>query len=172
MSAASLPASASRPSRTARPASSTAVSDNVRSPEATYYYEIVPGGLDEDVPAYVDRKHEWNGVDGAGIPACLLGADYVRTFNDDRYLRDYEMEVRLARTADLYVFLDPRMQIPAWLSSQFVDTGLKIGIDEVQWQHPEDGRPVCTGAVLARARASTSTASARSGRAALRPAKP
>jgi anti-sigma factor RsiW len=46
----------------------SAVSDNLREGDTSKCYRIVPHGLAEDMPAYVDRTHEWNGVDASGIP--------------------------------------------------------------------------------------------------------
>jgi hypothetical protein len=60
----------------------------------------------------------------------LQGADLVRTFNDYRYMPALEMVVTLRRPANLYVFFDDRVPPPEWLSSQFEDTGVDIGLDE------------------------------------------
>ncbi len=85
------------------------VSDNVQPSDSTSYYAIVPNGLTEDVKAYVDRPHEWNGVTVNGLPEFLIGADYVRTFNDYKYSNELEIKVELARPANLYVFFDQRV---------------------------------------------------------------
>src|SRR5262249_10237236 len=58
-----------------------AVSDNLREGDTSKCYRIVPHGLAEDVVAYVDRTHQWNGVDAGGIPQFLAGADYIMPFN-------------------------------------------------------------------------------------------
>jgi len=39
----------------------TDIRDNVRDGVDAKFYRIVPGGLREDAPAYVDREHQWNG---------------------------------------------------------------------------------------------------------------
>ena len=49
------------------------VRDNIRDLGSSKYYEIVPGGLDDDQRAYVDRPHEWNGLDPNGLPDFLRG---------------------------------------------------------------------------------------------------
>src|SRR3954454_24043396 len=82
------------------------VRDNVRRGESWKYYEIVHGGMREDAKAFVDREHEWNGVYVAGMTRFLLGADYVKTFNDDKLNREVAIRVTLARPAILYVLLD------------------------------------------------------------------
>ena len=106
------------------------VTDNIRDPENSQYYQIVHGGLWEDTRAFVDRFHEWNGIDKAGLPDFLLGADYVMTFNSDKWQSDIEIEVELGCPAMLYVFYDNRREVPDWLSTKFVDTGIDIGVDE------------------------------------------
>ena len=83
----------------------------------------------EDSRAYVDRVYEWNGVDESGIPEELLGADYVLMFNDDKRRPDYEITLRLARPAFLYVFWDQRYAPPQWLESRFSRTNYRIAMD-------------------------------------------
>lgn len=106
------------------------VRDNLRSSDSAKFYEIVERGLVEDTRAYVDRDHQWNGMDAAGLPEFLRGAELVRTFNDDKRATDLEVIVELARPATLYLFLDKKPP-PAWVASAgFADTGTKIGLDE------------------------------------------
>ncbi len=107
-----------------------AVSDNVRLPDSAQFYEIVPGGLQEGARAYVDRLHEWNGVTAEGIPRELVGADYIQMFNNDKFRTDFRLDVKLACPADLYVFIDDRVQVPEWVARQFEPTGWKIGMHE------------------------------------------
>jgi hypothetical protein len=107
-----------------------AVGDNIRGLVSTKYYQIVPHGMNEDVPAYVDRPHQWNGLDRKGLPEALRGADYVMPFNADKRSREIEVTVTLARAATLYVFFDDRAEVPPWLAEQFTDTGWDIGLDE------------------------------------------
>lgn len=107
-----------------------AIKDNLREPDSAKYYQIVRRGLSEDARAYVDRDHEWNGVDVAGLPAFLRGADYVRTFNDDKRAGDLKTTVTLTRPAVLYVLFDDRYEPPIWLREAFRDTGFDVGLDE------------------------------------------
>jgi hypothetical protein len=107
------------------------VHDNIRDLGSSKYYRIVHRGFDEDSPAYVDCNHEWNGLRPDGIPAFLRGADYIMPFNDDKFLKDLQVTVELARQATLYVFFDNREETPRWLSDRFTDTGIDIGLDEV-----------------------------------------
>jgi hypothetical protein len=107
------------------------VADNLNVKETKRFYEIVPGGLREDALAYVDRiGHEWNGCTKKGMPAYLVGADYVKTFNQDRTQKKMRIEVTLSRPAKLYVFYDKRLPTPDWLRKGFSTTRDVIGMDE------------------------------------------
>jgi FecR protein len=108
----------------------TKVRDNLRTSDTKRYYEIVPRGMREDALAYVDRReHEWNGLDARGMPAYLIGADYIKPFNNDKLRRDVEITVTLGRPARLFVLFDVRLPVPAWLSKSFRNTGDKLGLD-------------------------------------------
>jgi ferric-dicitrate binding protein FerR (iron transport regulator) len=109
------------------------VRDNIRGLGSSKFYQIVSRGLDDDAPAYVDRTHQWNGLDQRGLPAFLRGADYIMTFNADKWIRDLSVTVELARAATLYVFYDTRLPTPRWLSERFIGTGVLIGLDEGPW---------------------------------------
>lgn len=106
------------------------VVDNLTPTDTKRYYEIVAGGLREDAITYVDRlEHNWNGVDQWGMPSYLMGADYVKTFNDDKHRKDFGITLVLARPAKVYVLLDDRIEPPDWLKDAFRDTGDKLGLD-------------------------------------------
>ena len=107
----------------------SAVRDNISRDDMWSFYEIVPNGMWEDAKAYVDRPHEWNGIT-TGIPSYLLGADYVKTFCDDKITSDLVLELELQQPAIVYVFMDDRLTVPRWLVERFEDTGDDIGIDE------------------------------------------
>jgi hypothetical protein len=105
------------------------VRDNIRTDQSVKSYQIVRAGLEEDAPCFVDRNHQWNGVDAKGLPEFLVGADYIMPFNDDKFVRGLEIDVRLLRPGTLYVFLDNNMEVPDWLREGFEDTGVDIGMD-------------------------------------------
>lgn len=115
------------------------VRDNIPPSDGSKYfcYQIYYHGLGDDEFAYGDDPHQWNGLTAAGLPEFLRGADYVKTFNDYRYMNDFEMTVILSQPANLYVFFDDRVPPPKWLTDQFVDTGTDIGLDEGPW-NPRD----------------------------------
>jgi hypothetical protein len=106
------------------------VRDNIVRDDMWKFYEIVPGGLAEEAKAFVDRPHEWNGATAEGLPNYLVGADYVKTFNDDKITPDLVIELELAGPAEVYIFLDKRLTPPPWLVDLFDETGDVIGIDE------------------------------------------
>lgn len=111
------------------------VRDNIRKADSIKSYQIVRGGFDEDCLAFVDRYHQWNGVDAKGLPPFLVGADYIMPFNDDKFVTGLELKVRLLRPATLYIFLDNNMAVPRWLRDEFTDTGIDIGLDcsKTEW---------------------------------------
>lgn len=116
----------------------SSVSDNIHNNagggDTFVCYQTIFEGLFEDAIAYSDNPHhQWNGLTADGLPEFLRGADYVRTFNDYRYIESFQMQVELARPANLYVFFDDRVDPPAWLTENFEDTGLDIGLDEGPW---------------------------------------
>jgi hypothetical protein len=115
------------------------VRDNIPPSDGSKYfcYQIYYHGLDDDEFAYGDDPHQWNGLTAGGLPEFLRGADYVKTFNDYRYMNDFEMTVILSQPANLYVFFDDRVPPPKWLTDQFEDTGIDIGLDEGPW-NPRD----------------------------------
>jgi hypothetical protein len=120
----------------------TKVSDNLPSSATKKFYEIVPGGLRDDTLAYGDRpEHQWNGMTRKGLPEFLIGADYVKTFSDDKQ-SEIEIELQISRPARLFIFFDDKWKSPPWLKEQFQKTKFKIGMDLGPW--PTIGRTVST----------------------------
>lgn len=105
------------------------ITDNLRASDTKRFYEIVRGGFGEDARAFVDRAYQWNGLDEAGLPEFLVGADYILPYNDDKG-RDLEITLSLARPATVYILFDDRGTPPKWLTSAFEHTGFEIGMDE------------------------------------------
>jgi hypothetical protein len=106
------------------------VTDNLKSSQTAKYYRVMSQGFREDCQAFVDRHHQWNGVDDRGIPPFLEGGDYVMTFNDDKVNAELRIAVTLARPTRLYVLVDNRAPKNNWLAEGFTDTGWDVGIDE------------------------------------------
>ena len=106
------------------------VSDTLRDgDEYPMFYRVVSRGFRDDCLAFVDRNYEWNGIDGAGIPDFLLGADYIMPFNADKD-KDLDITIALTQPATVYVLFDDRGTPLDWLTQAFVDTGFDIGMDE------------------------------------------
>ena len=108
------------------------VTDNLRAGDSNKFYQIVRSGLHEDSPAFVDRNHQWNGVEAEGLPLDLEGAEYVMPFNDDKFHEDLNVSIEVAQPANIYVFYSDSMAPPQWLLENFVDTGVDVGLDEAQ----------------------------------------
>jgi ferric-dicitrate binding protein FerR (iron transport regulator) len=117
------------------------IHDNIKPSDSSKYYQITPRGLVDDALAYVDRPHEWNGLTEAGLPDFLQHADYVRTFNDYKYLNQLQINVQLSRPAMVYIFFDDRVPAPPWLKERFENTGVKIGLDEGPWPENDPTNP-------------------------------
>lgn len=111
------------------------VTDNIGGSSHIYScYQTTYRGLQDDALAYSDNpNHQWNGLTSDGLPEFLRGADYIRTFNDYRYMEHFQMTIELSVPANLYVLADNRIPPPAWLVEQFEDTGVDIGLDEGPW---------------------------------------
>jgi hypothetical protein len=108
---------------------------------------ISPIPLDEDVLAFNDRNHQYNGftVPNSLANLGLVGAEYIRPDNDDRASLNYQLTVTLGEAADLYLAIDNRVGdnnnsngpalgpgIMEWVAnSGFVNTTALIGVDEV-----------------------------------------
>jgi len=122
----------SRPAAARREPLIVDVRDNSPADAATKFYQIVRTGLEEDARAYVDRKHEWNGLDESGMPEFLRGIEYVMPFNDDKHDPSLRLSIQLAGPAMLYVMLSDTVPVPAWLRETFTDTGEDIGLDEAR----------------------------------------
>ena len=108
----------------------TNVEDNIRPSEVLNYYRIVSGAMLEDQQIYVDRVHEFNGIDQRGVPEYLRGGELLMTFNDDKVTGDFTMKVTLAQPADLYLLYDTRLETPVWLAENFMQLDDRIGVDE------------------------------------------
>ncbi|MFI4874666.1 MAG: hypothetical protein ACIALR_04985 [Blastopirellula sp. JB062] len=107
------------------------VTDNVQDDSVYAFYHVAPNGFGEDAVAYVDREHEWNSIGPDGMPPFLQDAEYVMTMNDDRFHAEaLRIELKLRKPAVIYVLYTECMQVPNWLSRDFVDTGYRVGLDE------------------------------------------
>ncbi|MBN1817112.1 MAG: LamG domain-containing protein [Sedimentisphaerales bacterium] len=97
------------------------------------------GVLNEGSTCFSDRTHAYK-----NIPPELAGiAEFVITCNDDKDNPNHELDIVLSARANVYLILDFRLgdesnanpptmtSIMAWVATMgFVDTGLKVDIDE------------------------------------------
>ena len=65
-----------------------------------------------------------------GMPKELVGADYIKMFNNDKCRTDFRLNVKLAGPSCLYVFIDDRVPVPDWVARQFEPTGWTVGMHE------------------------------------------
>ena len=92
----------------------------------------------EDVLCFTDRDHEYNGATAAGLPAFLVGGDYVMTANNARDNNNYELYMTLAQPAYVYLVRDDREagNLPAWftdgvgLELAALEASQNVGYDE------------------------------------------
>ncbi len=71
-------------------------------------YTVPPFG--EDVPAFVDRNHQWNGATTAlPIPPYLLGGEYIMIGNDNRDNLGLQLDITVSEGAYVYLLIDTRL---------------------------------------------------------------
>lgn len=116
------------------------VEDNRRARQTHRFYEIVQRGLTEGSSAYVDRRYTWSGAGESHLPHFLHGADYIKTFNDDK-VADVTIRVSLSGPAHLYLFWDDRVPPTPWLEKQFERLPLMLDLEEGQVQDPATNQP-------------------------------
>jgi len=102
----------------------------------------IAGPFGEEVPCFTDRTHEYE-VLPPELPD-LVGAEYIRTANDDKGDSTLTHEVTISQMARIYLILDNRLGASGggqgvdpdlsgmpWVATMgFTDTGYDIGIDE------------------------------------------
>ena len=72
--------------------------------------EIVSEGLHVGDPVFVDRINVNNRTTRfAVVPEFLVGVEYVMLANNDRSTTNFELDITLARSATLYLFIDNRV---------------------------------------------------------------
>ncbi len=104
----------------------------------------------EEVPAFVDRNHEWTGATPTVlIPKYLLGGEYIMCGNDNRDNPDYRLDVTIAKKSFVYLLIDDRLgdgsnanppNYPDWSLTR---TGASE--PDMRWVVDEGWQPVKTG---------------------------
>jgi hypothetical protein len=63
----------------------------------------------EDVPAFTDRNHQWNGaLTNLGIPSYLRGGEYVMIGNDNRDNAPFQVDITVSVPSFVYLLIDTR----------------------------------------------------------------
>jgi hypothetical protein len=70
-------------------------------------YTVPPFG--EDVPAFVDRIHQWNGATAGGLPPHLVGGEYIMIGNDNRPQPALTLDVTVSEPVTVYLLIDNRL---------------------------------------------------------------
>lgn len=90
-------------------------------------YLIVSEGMKERRLPFIDRPDVgWNPVDKNGFPRLVYGADLVKTFQKDRWRKNFSLTMRFEKAAELYVLLDIGAIPPTWLTKGFERTGEQL----------------------------------------------
>lgn len=85
----------------------------------------------EDVPAFVDRTHQWNGAaTNIALPSYLVGGEYIMSGNDNRDNASYKLEITVSQPANVYMLVDNRLT------------------DNVGDDPPESGKPLSEWTVM------------------------
>ena len=71
-------------------------------------FTVPPFG--EDVPCFVDRPHNWNGVlADIPLPSYLVGGEYIMIGNDNRDNAALDVAVTIASPSIVYLLIDNRV---------------------------------------------------------------
>jgi hypothetical protein len=89
-------------------------------------YRVVPGGMRHGAEMFIDRDYRWEQPKDGEFPAELIGADYVKTANDDKGDWTLEVTLELRGPATVYVLILDESDMPKWLTEKFVDTGMDV----------------------------------------------
>jgi hypothetical protein len=109
------------------------------------------GVFADEVPAFVDRNHQWTAASPTlPIPGYLLGGEYILSGNDNRDNAAYRLDVTVSERSVVYMLIDDRMgdgdnlnppNYPNWTADRTGDS-----IPDMQWIATEGWVPVKTGA--------------------------
>jgi len=88
-------------------------------------YSLAPGGLRPEAKPYTDRSYDLKQV-----PAALKGLDFIQTANrDDGSRGDGWLGFEVLMPVRVYVGLDARAAVPAWLRERFQRSDQSIRAD-------------------------------------------
>jgi hypothetical protein len=99
----------------------------------------------EDVPAYVDRTHQWNGATvDLPLPSYLLGGEYIMIGNDNRDNANLRLDITVSEDVLVYILIDNRLTDLS--AGDPPESGLPF--DQwtgMTWMATNDFAPVITG---------------------------
>jgi len=101
----------------------------------------------EDVPAYVDRKHQWNGAaTNVTISALsyLAGGEYIMIGNDNRDNAQLKLDVTVSQAAIVFVLVDNRLTDGSGDDPPEAGRPLSTWTG-MSWLHAQGFAPVQTG---------------------------
>ncbi len=103
--------------------------------------------LGEEVPAYVDRNHQWTGATPTVlIPKYLLGGEYIMCGNDNRDNPDYQLDVTIAQKSFVYLLIDDRLGDASNANPpDFTLDRTGDGLPDMAWVIEQGWEPVKTG---------------------------
>jgi hypothetical protein len=104
----------------------------------------------QEVPAYVDRAHQWTGASPTLLlPDYLLGGEYIMSGNDNRDNGAYQLDITVAAPSYVYMLVDDRLgdasnsnppNWPDWTADRTGD-----GLPDMAWLIEQGWEPVKTG---------------------------
>lgn len=101
----------------------------------------------EDVAAFTDRVHQWNGpAANVSIPPYLMGAEYIMMANDNRSELPFQVDITLSDEAFVYLLIDNRLggtanNIPPDFSLAMGWVATQGGWEQVFTGHNRTGDP-------------------------------
>ncbi|MCI0746500.1 MAG: Ig-like domain-containing protein [Verrucomicrobia subdivision 3 bacterium] len=100
------------------------------------------GVFGNGAPSYVDRNHRYTNAVPAGLPAYLIGQDYIMSGNDNRDNTNYVLDVTVRVPVNAYLLVDNRLGDP---NSSNADPP-SFGPTKMQWVLDQGWAAVMTGA--------------------------
>ena len=105
----------------------TDIADNVDDGGSYAFYTLQTGQMRAGARPYSTLgKPRWQPMPGETFPAELEGADMVGTFSPDRNDPDLELTMRVSRPCTVYLMVDARAEVPAWVRRDFIEAGFQL----------------------------------------------
>lgn len=125
--------------------------NNEPRPGLTIGQTYAVGLFGDEVPAFVDRNHEWTAATPTiPIPKYLVGGEYIMSGNDNRDNAEYLLDVTISKKAFVYMLIDDRLgdasnanppNFPDWTATRTGAPGA-----DMAWIIEDGWQPMKTGA--------------------------